>query len=66
MNKTDSDDIYNLMLKQLKKALGTEEPNLQAIKLGLDFIKMFSLETLSAQSEDINSFIAGLPFKEDE
>lgn len=62
---SDADDIYNLMLKQLKKALGTPEPNLQAIKLGLDFIKMFSLE-VEVQGENINSFIAGLPFKEDE
>ena len=65
MQSKDSDDIYDLMLKQLKCALSTKEPNLQAIKLGLDFVKMFSLETLSTQSEDINSFISNLPFKDE-
>jgi len=64
MNKTDSDDIYNLMLKQLKKALGTEEPNLGAIRLGLEFIKMFSLEE-ELKGSDVETFISSLPFKDE-
>jgi len=62
MKSSDSDDIYDLMLGQLKKALKTEEPNLKAISLALDFCKMFGLQE-EMISEDLGFLIESLPFK---
>lgn len=64
MKSKDADDIYNLMLKQLKKALATDEPNLGAIRLGLEFIKMFSLEE-EMKGSDVETFLSSLPFKDE-
>ena len=63
-NKKDSEDIYNLLLTNLKNELGKTEVSVQAMKLALDFVKTFGLdEEVKVASKGIEDFISSLPFK---
>lgn len=62
--KKDSEDIYNLLLTNLKNELGKTEVSVQAMKLALDFVKTFGLdEEVKVASKGIEDFISSLPFK---
>lgn len=60
----DSDDVYRLMLKELKKELKSDEcaSKLQAIKLAMDFCKLFGLNDMPTE-KDVSKFVESLPFK---
>lgn len=61
----DSVEIYNMMLVKLKQALGADVPNLQAIKLALDFCKMFELDVEAnvKPDENVEDYLSTLPFR---
>ena len=63
-NKKDSEDIYNLLLTNLKNELGKTEVSVQVLKLALDFVKTFGLQDeVKVASKGIEDFIENLPFK---
>lgn len=63
-NQEDCDVVYNMFLKNLKDALGSEEINTNVMKLALDFLKMYNVkEEEVRESESLESFIKDLPFK---
>jgi len=65
MKKTnDSEEIYNLLLSNLKNELAKEEVSVQVLKLALDFVKTFQLQDeVKVASKGIEDFIESLPFK---
>jgi len=65
MKKTnDSEEIYNLLLSNLKNELAKEEVSVQVLKLALDFVKTFQLQDeVKVASKGIEDFIENLPFK---
>ena len=64
MKNKDASDIYDLMLKQLKKGLALDEPNPQFIKLALDFVKQYGLEEeIKTEGKSIDDLISNLPYK---
>lgn len=63
-NTKDSEDIYNLLLTNLKSELGKQEVSVQVLKLALDFVKTFGLQDeVKVASKGIEDFIENLPFK---
>ena len=63
-NTKDSEDIYNLLLTNLKSELGKKEVSVQVLKLALDFVKTFGLQDeVKVASKGIEDFIDNLPFK---
>lgn len=63
-NTKDSEDIYNLLLTNLKSELGKKEVSVQVLKLALDFVKTFGLQDeVKVASKGIEDFIENLPFK---
>lgn len=63
-NTKDSEEIYNLLLTNLKNELGKQEVSAQILKLALDFVKTFGLqEEVKVASKGIEDFIDSLPFK---
>ena len=63
-NTKDSEDIYNLLLTNLKSELSKKEVSVQVLKLALDFVKTFGLQDeVKVASKGIEDFIENLPFK---
>ena len=63
-NTKDSEDIYNLLLTNLKSELSKKEVSVQVLKLALDFVKTFGLQDeVKVASKGIEDFIENLLFK---